>query len=189
MFSVPLKVAALMREFEPEWFVAGGWAIDLYLGRETRPHGDVEIAIYRRDQTALRNYLDGWLLRKAENGVLTDWREDEFLELPIHEIHCSRDTGELRLLEVLLNETDGGDWTFRRNKCVKKPLSKLHLTANSGTRFLRPEVVLLYKLKNPRVRDEQDFLATVGHLDSESKEWLKNAILVCDARHHWLEKL
>ena len=189
MFSVPLNVAALMREFEPDWFVAGGWAIDLYLARQTRPHEDIEIAVFRRDQTALRHYLDGWILQKAENGALTDWREGEFLELPIHEIHCSRDAGELRFLEVLLNETNGENWTFRRNKSVTKPLSKLHLTANSGIRFLRPEVVLLYKSKNPRDKDEQDFQTVVEHLDAEGREWLKTAILVCDPQHQWLEKL
>ena len=100
-----------------------------------------------------------------------------------------RDAGELRFLEVLLNETSGENWTFRRNKSVTKPLSKLYLTASFGIRFLCPEVVLLYKSNNPRDKDEQDFQAVVGHLDAESREWLKNAILVCDPQHQWLEKL
>ena len=88
MFDLPLKVASLMRDFQPEWFMAGGWAIDLYLEKQTRPHEDIEIAIFRKDQTALQNYLDGWLFKKAENGVLSDWNKDKFLELPIFEIHC-----------------------------------------------------------------------------------------------------
>ncbi len=29
-------VAALMKDFERPWFVAGGWAIDLYLGHVSR---------------------------------------------------------------------------------------------------------------------------------------------------------
>ena len=48
MFSEPLKVASLMRGFEPDWFIAGGWAIDLYLEKQTRLHDDIEIAIFRR---------------------------------------------------------------------------------------------------------------------------------------------
>ena len=88
MFELPLKVASLMRGFEPDWFVAGGWAIDLFLEKETRPHDDIEIAIFRKDQLALQNYLDGWVLKTAENGALSDWNKGEFLELPLHEIHC-----------------------------------------------------------------------------------------------------
>ncbi len=189
MFSVPLNVAALMRKFEQGWFVAGGWAIDLFLEKTTRPHEDFEIAIFRKNQLALQDYLDGWLLKKAENGALSDWKQGEFLELPIFEIHCFNDAGELQFLEVLFNETNGKEWTFRRNEAVTKPLSKLHLTTNFGIKFLRPEVVLLYKSKNPRHKDEQDFQAVVNHLDVKSKEWLKNAISVCFPQHHWLENL
>jgi Aminoglycoside-2''-adenylyltransferase len=32
------------------WFVVGGWALDLFLGRETRSHKDIDIAIFREDQ-------------------------------------------------------------------------------------------------------------------------------------------
>jgi len=192
MFDLPLKVASLMHEFEPDWFIAGGWAIDLYLEKQTRPHEDIEIAIFRKDQTALQNYLNGWILKKAENDTLLDWKKDEFLELPIFEIHCFNEKNEkskLRFLEVLLNESNGKEWTFRRNKSVTKPLSKLYLTSNFGIKFLCPEVVLLYKSKNPRVKDEQDFQAVIKHLNAKSKEWLKNAISVCYSQHHWLESL
>lgn len=178
-----------MRRFEAHWFVAGGWAIDLFLERETRPHDDIEIAVFRRDQLILQNYLDGWLLQKAENGVLSDWNKGEFLELPIHVVHCFRENGELRFLEVLLNETSGEDWIYRRDRNIAKPLSKLHLTSNSGVKFLCPEVVLLYKSKNPRRKDERDFQTVVNYLDAESKRWLKNAVASADPSHHWLESL
>jgi len=189
MFSPPLKVAALMREFEPDWFIAGGWAIDLYLEKITRPHEDIEIAIFRQDQIALQNYLDGWVLKKAVNGKLSVWNRDERLELPIHEIHCFKETAEPQSLEVLLNETDGDEWLYRRNVKATKPLSKFYLTSNLGMKFLCPEVVLLYKSKRPRLKDEQDFEAVVEYLDVESKEWLKNTLIVCYSEHHWLQKL
>lgn len=31
------------------WCVVGGWAIDLWLGVQTRPHEDTEIAVSRED--------------------------------------------------------------------------------------------------------------------------------------------
>jgi hypothetical protein len=76
-----------MRRFEPEWFIAGGWAIDLFLGKETRRHEDIEIALFRRDQAALQDYLAGWLLQKVGNGALAVWKRGERLELPVFEIH------------------------------------------------------------------------------------------------------
>jgi len=33
VFATPLQVVDVMRDFKPSWFVAGGWAIDLFLGK------------------------------------------------------------------------------------------------------------------------------------------------------------
>lgn len=190
MFSEPLKVAALMRAFEPDWFVAGGWAIDLFLGRETRPHDDIEIAVFRRDQLALQKHLDDWILKKAVSGELTDWSAGEFLQLPVHEIHCFNERAATPFLEVLLNETDAENWIFRRDARITRPLSKLSATAaDSDIKFLRPEIILLYKSKNPRAKDERDFQTTLPRLTSGSRRWLKEAISVCYEEHYWLPNL
>jgi hypothetical protein len=189
VFDAPLKVAAVMREFKPDWFVAGGWAIDLFLEKETRPHNDIEIAVFRRDQMILQNYLCKWRLQKVERGALSDWKKNEFLELPVFEIHAFNGKAEISRLEILLNETNGEEWIFRRNEIVTKPLSKLHSESNCGLKFLRPEIVLLYKSKNPREKDERDFRATVKRLDSESKIWLRSALSVCYSKHDWLQNL
>jgi hypothetical protein len=36
------RVQAVMAAFQFPWFIAGGWALDLYIGRETREHDDIE---------------------------------------------------------------------------------------------------------------------------------------------------
>jgi hypothetical protein len=41
----PLDFAARMEGADFPWFVAGGWAIDLFLGTRTRDHEDLEIAV------------------------------------------------------------------------------------------------------------------------------------------------
>ncbi len=53
-------VTELMRDFKRPWYIAGGWAIDLFVGRRTRIHNNVDIAIIRRDQRALRSQLVDW---------------------------------------------------------------------------------------------------------------------------------
>jgi hypothetical protein len=189
MFEPPAKVQSLMQTFERDWCIAGGWAIDLFLGQQTRVHDDIEIAIFREDQFALQNYLSDWNLQKADHGQLLEWKSGEYLELPVHGIHCFNQTAEISFLEVLLNERRDEVWQFRRNRNITKPLSDLYLTDHQGIKFLRPEVVLLYKSKNPRQKDEQDFEKTLNHLSPESKEWLKNALSLCDTENHWLPSL
>lgn len=185
----PEIVQSLMHGFEPVWFIAGGWAIDLFVGRQTREHADIEIAIFRRDQLALQEHLRDWSLQIAADGKLSPWKKGEYLELPNHAVHCFNASARLPFLEVLLNECADDDWQFRRNARITKPLSRIYLTNDSGIRFLCPEVVLLYKSKAPRAKDEQDFRAVIERLGFERKSWLKNALSFCDRKHHWLKCL
>ncbi len=189
MFDLPLQIAAVLRDFKPSWFTAGGWAIDLFLEKETRLHQDIEIAIFRKDQAALHDYFDGWLLRKVVNREMVNWHRDEWLPPPIHEIHCYKEMAQPPQIEILLNESNETEWIYRRNENVRRSLVKTQLEASSGIKFLCPEIVLLYKSKNPRARDEQDFQAVVKRLDAEQKEWLKDAIKVSNSEHHWLRSL
>ncbi len=98
-------IYSLLRAFTRPWYFAGGWALDLYLGKKTRPHEDVEIVVFRRDQFALREYLVGWSFQKAIPGEkrLEPWSEGELLGPPIHEVHCTDSEHEL---EILFEEAD-----------------------------------------------------------------------------------
>ncbi|MEY8192214.1 nucleotidyltransferase domain-containing protein [Peribacillus simplex] len=57
------SITSLMSGFNKTWFFAGGWAIDLFIGRETREHQDIEIALFREDQLYLKEYLKEWDFR------------------------------------------------------------------------------------------------------------------------------
>lgn len=189
MFVIPLQIADVMRDFKPDWFIAGGWAIDLFLGKETRAHSDIEIAVYRQDQAALHDYFKSWNLQKTINGKLVVWHQEEWLTLPTHEIHCFKETAKPPEIEILLNESNETEWIYRRNQEIRRSLAKIGLHSSEGIKFLCPEIVLLYKSKNPQTKDERDFQTVVAHLDPERKQWVKNAITITDSQHHWLQSL
>src|SRR6185295_11707078 len=43
----PEQVAVLLEGVEAPWYVAAGWAVELFLGEERREHEDLEIAVPR----------------------------------------------------------------------------------------------------------------------------------------------
>src|SRR3712207_5969706 len=102
MDRMTTAIAALMADFDWPWAFCGGWAIDLWLGRVTREHKDVDILVFRRDQRAVQSYLRarGWTLEIAHHGVLTPWAEGEFIELPRHGIWCKNPAHDPDFLEV-----------------------------------------------------------------------------------------
>ncbi len=56
------------------WWVAGGWAIDLTLGHQTRKHEDLDVLVLRRDQAWVREELLGWDVHAADPpGSLRPW--------------------------------------------------------------------------------------------------------------------
>lgn len=176
------RVTRVMRGLATSWCIAGGWALDLFLGTVTREHGDVDVALFREDQDALRQHLSGWTLRKVEHGALSDWREDESLRLPVHEVHATR-VG-LRL-EFLLNEREGETWLYRRDARVRLPVERLILRAEPGLPVLCPEVVLLYKAKAPRDVDTADFEAVRSRLSESQRQWLREALDIAHPAHPW----
>lgn len=174
------RVTKLLQGLKCPWWVAGGWAVDLFLGRQTRHHKDIEIAIARADQQHLLPLPNLAGIEYVENREKKTWRGQK-LELPIHELYLRFYGGQE--VEVLLNELEDGDWVYRRNPAVRLPVAKF------PERRLPPEIALLYKSKNPRPEDEQDFEAAAPLLGAAERTWLSEAIARDYASHPWLPKL
>lgn len=58
------------------WWIAGGWALDLFLGRITRDHKDIDVQILRRDQLAIQRHLADWKLFKTNQPGLEPWPQE-----------------------------------------------------------------------------------------------------------------
>ncbi|HYI25190.1 MAG TPA: hypothetical protein VD767_07260, partial [Thermomicrobiales bacterium] len=85
----PGEIPDLLVNYPGRWAIAGGWAIDLFLGGQTRPHGDIDIQIDHADAGILHASLPGWLLYAA-HGVLDLWETGTPLPDEIHNLWCRR---------------------------------------------------------------------------------------------------
>ena len=62
------------------WFF-GGWAVDLWVGRLTRPHNDIDLLVWRRDESRVDQALTsaGWMHRPSpDDQVGTDYTRDGY---------------------------------------------------------------------------------------------------------------
>lgn len=191
----PLKLAALLADLPATWYIAGGWALDLFLKQVTREHHDIEIAIYRDQQEIVRQYFKerNWHLDKIiprpEGGLVVEWLDGERLERPIHQIRPRPASSKTSPFDILINEREGEEWLFRRDLSVRRPLSSVGNYTDDGIPYLRPEIVLLYKAANPRPQDEADFSFAHPFLENEQREWLYQTIQTLYPQHHWLKYL
>jgi len=189
MFEVPVEVNSLLGDTSILWGVAGGWAIDLFLDRETRPHHDIEVAILRRSQLEMKKKLSDWRFEYIHRGKTIDWSLDIYLENPIHEIYAINENHSPVRLEILLNEHAGNQWVFRRNNGIKMPISDIFLKTARGIPILHPKIVLLYKVKINAPKDLEDLISAVPLLTKKDRSWLYNTIWSTYGRHEWLRYL
>lgn len=175
----PLSVAEvtdLFRDAPFRWGLAGGYAVEQFLGRSIRPHDDIDVLIFRDDQRLLYQWLRGWQLFAADPpGTLRSWREAEWLALGVHDIWAHRTDADGWQLQVMLLETDGDEWFSRRNPMIRG-LREDVLVQYHDIPSVRIEVQLLYKAKGNRPKDQQDFQASFPLLTAEAKVWLEQAL-------------
>jgi Transposase DDE domain len=86
------------------------------------------------------------------------------------------------------NEERDGEWVFRRNEAVRRPIDEISDKSN-GVPFLRPEIVLLYKSSEQSPKNDTDFAAVRPRLSRDASLWLRTALKRCDVRHPWIDGL
>lgn len=171
----PRELAGVLHALDVPWWIGGGWALDLFLGRETRPHEDTDLILLRRDALALQEALERWDLHLAAGGELRPWGAGEPVERPANAVWARRPGGSW-LFDVKLEENEGDVWLYRRSDRVRRPIAELGLDLD-GIPVLRPELVLLYKLGGTAgPHDDADLAAVEAFLPAESRAWLADAL-------------
>ena len=183
---VPLSLDEVVATFAGapfRWWVAGGHALELHLGRSWRAHDDIDVGISRRDAAGLRAHLDGWDVQVAAAGTLRAWA-GEPLDEARHEnnLWCRRDPTGPWELDVIVGEGDGDRWRYRRDPRVQLPWPDAVLTTDAGVRYLAPDVQLLFKSKGLRTKDDVDARQVIPQLEPGRRRRLAGWL---PADHPW----
>ncbi|MCP3917717.1 MAG: amino acid transporter [bacterium] len=186
----PLATDELAAAFEGArffWCLAGGHALERFVGTPIRHHGDIDVSVLRRDQLALRAHLVDWDLYAADPpGQLRFWPVGEQLPDTVHDVWGVRRGHVEWELQIMLQEAEAQHWVYRREPAIRGPLDEL-ATMLDGIPCLRPEIQLLYKSKDIRPKDQVDFERCFPALGSAAKSklagWLARAY---PAGHAWI---
>lgn len=191
-FAPLSAITDMLRAFPAPWYISSGWAIDLFLGRVTRCHYDVDVVVARQDQLLLQQYLAEreWKFATYLNDQVGPWPLYMRLELPRHQVHAHKQD---IMIDILFTEMTDGVWRYRRNPSIIQTVERIALKTADGVRYLAPELVLLFKSKttSPRARpqDDADFASVYPHLRPDQCAWLRWVLLVTDSQHPWLTLL
>jgi hypothetical protein len=179
----PRVLAERLAGLPVPWCVAAGWALDLFRGRQTRDHNDLEIAVPRARFVEIAQRFPevdfhvpvAGALLPASPGTLVAGHQTWALD---------RAAGRWRF-DVFREPHDGNVWICRRDARIRCPYADLIRNDASGLPFLAPEVALLFKAKAARDKDCADFAGTLPLLDADQRRWLVDALALVHPDHPW----
>lgn len=186
----PLGLESVVETFASapfRWWVSGGNALDLHLGRTWRDHDDTDVGVVRSDLRALHTLLSHWDLHVAAVGQLTLWR-GEPLEVARHQnnVWCRLTPVGPWILDVTVGEGPDENWIYRRDPSVQVPWGVAVLRTADGIPYLAPELQLLYKSKGLRPKDEVDAAEVIPCLDARQRGRLSRLL---ESNHPWQRRL
>lgn len=168
------------------WWITGGVALELHLGRSWRAHDDSDVGLVRVDLPLIRDLLVGWDLHLAAGGRLRPWdgapvgpaTDDD----GANNLWCRPHPSAPWALDVTIGDGGDGSWIFRRDPNLRRPWAKAVLETTDGVPYLAPELQLLFKSKNARPKDDVDAAEVIPELEASRRSVLA-ALLPVD--HPW----
>ncbi len=215
MFKLLKTAQQFLDKMDMEWCYCGGWAIDLFMGKESRPHKDLDIVIFDDQIKGTIAYMleMGWNVeaptRQGFVPVTVEncdtysfdnlWCMNRAYPMDYIKVdeqstynfyHYERTVQEnMDFVEIQLNAREEGYFVYRSNPSIRLELDKAFYTYE-GLPFLAPEIVLLYKSKYLSADNQNDFDLVVSKMNDAQKIWLKEALILEYGNDHpWVALL
>jgi len=185
----PSEVMSWLSCLTVSWWIAGGWALDLFVGAQGRVHGDLDVGVLRSEIMDVLVALPLWEFFEAKEGVLTRLDAGNAPRAEVNSLWCRPASSSIWALELVLDQSEQDRWVFRRDARIQRPLATVIQHSPEGIPYLAPEIQLLYKARNVRPQDQADFDRVVPQLDVNARAWLKWALCTVEPDHKWISML
>jgi hypothetical protein len=183
----PFEVTQRLSGVDAPWCVAAGWALDLFRGAPSRAHEDLEIAVPVGRFDVIRAALADFDVEVVGSGHRWPLDSTAF-EVMTQTWVREPDSGVYRL-DIFREPHDGETWICRRDESIRLPYDQIILTSPDGVPYLVPEIVLLFKAKHSRPKDQKDFSGVLPLLSAERRAWLTAALTRVHPGHPWIAAL
>ncbi|MFI9172352.1 nucleotidyltransferase domain-containing protein [Streptomyces lincolnensis] len=184
----PEHVAERLAGVRAPWCVAAGWALDLFRGAQSRPHGDLEIAVPAAQFAEIRDRFPEYLWDAVGWGRIWAAADAEVLAAT-HQTWLRDPASGQFLFDAFREPHEGLTWICRRDDGLRLPYDAIIERTAEGIPYLAPELVLLFKAKAARPKDQADFDGTLPLLDRARRDALSGWLERIHPGHRWLADL
>ncbi|MDR0242742.1 MAG: hypothetical protein LBJ65_14170 [Burkholderia sp.] len=181
----PAMLAQRLSDIHLPWCVVGGWAIDLWHGVQTREHDDLEFTILREDFSRFRLALDDLTFCTAHAGIVEELPENQDGTSEVMQFWGFDPAAECWRVDMMIEPGTREWWAYKRDPSFKRPRIEMVMRTADGIPYLNPSAVLLFKARDCRPKDQQDFDRTLPTLPASERRWLKDCMDVLHPGNEW----
>ncbi|MET7743343.1 hypothetical protein [Streptomyces sp. NPDC005385] len=181
----PEQVAERLSGVSTPWCVAAGWALDLFRGEQSRLHDDLEIAVPSAGFPEIRTPFGEFAFDAVGSGRVWPDAGAEALEAT-HQTWLRDPSNGRFLLDVFREPHMGDTWICRRDERIRLPYAEIIEHTADGIPYLIPELVLLFKAKATRPKDQADFASVLPLLRRSRRDLLRSWLRSVHPGHSWL---
>lgn len=169
------------------WWVGGGVALELHVGRSWRSHDDLDIGVLRTEANEVYSWLTDWDLWVAARGELRPW-QGQPLELHHGEnnVWARENPKSSWRFDLTIGSGDETEWVYRPDQRIRRSWDRAVLWTPWGLPYLAPELQLLFKSRDPRPKDHLDARQVIPLLDPDQHTFLADHL---DDDHPWRQQV
>lgn len=185
----PEELSRRLSRVSRPWCVVGGWALDLWHGKKTREHEDIEFTILRADLDLFRRELHDMEFYTVSDGAIARLAADRQPTMEISQIWCFDRAADRWRADMMLEPGTDDRWVYKRDRQLTRPRSEMVALSAGGIPYLSPSAVLLFKAKHRRPKDEEDFARAAPGLPLPERVWLRESLDRLHPNHPWADRL
>lgn len=168
----PLPVERLKGELAgfDDWVLCGGYAVARLTGRDARPHGDVDIGVFRSQLEACLTVLGRGRVFLCRDGRHHAW-DGAGIPAGVHDIRVTDLEGRYWVLQVMVFDDEGDRVIYRRDRRISWS-KRHHAVEVDGLKVLNPLVTFLFKANKVQMeaKEAHDLMRLIAHFGSPGKE-------------------
>jgi hypothetical protein len=185
----PDQLSARLVCTKADWYVVGGWALDLWHGYQTRAHDDLEFAVLPEQIEVCRKSLSELEFFIAHSNTLTHLCPVAPLPADVWQLWGADITEGRWRVDMMIERGTPDVWVYKRHPSIHLPRAAAVRISPAGIPYLAPSIVLLFKAKYCRDKDEDDFQAALPNLEPNEKTDLRRWLEQLHPDHIWIPAL
>lgn len=126
---------------------------------------------------------------EAQDGGVTDWDEKEPVRKDAWQFWGADLKAERWRVDMMIERGNREFWRYKRHPLLKQSRDQAIRTNADGIRYLAPSIVLLFKAKHCRAKDDKDFKTVAPKLSVKDRANLCRWLAELHPDHKWLKLL